>query len=168
MAHRRPAGHEQRRLLGVRTPGRVALVVFRLPVRLYERGWGRLLGRTFLRLVHRGRRSGRLYSTVAMVLASDAASREVVVCSAWGADADWVRNLRAGPAVRVDVGSDSFTPRHRFLTEDEAVAVAADFRRRHRYRLRLMSRVLGWGDLGTDDALRAFVRTRPFVALRPA
>jgi hypothetical protein len=102
-----------------------------------------------------------------MVLAYDDASREAVICSAWGATADWVRNLRAGPAVRVDLGHDSFAPQHRFLTEQEAVAVGLDFRRRHPHRLRFMSRVLGWGDLSSDEALRVFVRTRPFVAFRP-
>jgi hypothetical protein len=31
-----------------------------------------------------------------------------------------------------------------------------------------MSWILGWGDLGSDAAIREFVRERPFVALRPA
>lgn len=56
----------------------------------------------------------------------------------------------------------------RFLSEDESAAVAVDFRRRHPGRLRLISLILGWGDLATDEALREFVRSRPFVALRPA
>ena len=31
-----------------------------------------------------------------------------------------------------------------------------------------MTRVLGWGDLHSDVALRDFVHTHPFVAFRPA
>lgn len=165
----RPRAADRGRLLGLRVaPGRIAVAMFRLPLRLYEHGGGRLLGHTFLRLVHVGRRSGREHSTVAMVLAFDPVTQEAVICSAWGPEADWIRNLRAGPAVRVDVGSASYRPRHRFLTADEAVAVATDFRHRHPYRLRFMSRVLGWGDLSTEQAVRAFVEVRPFVALRPA
>ena len=44
---------------------------------------------------------------------------EAVICSAWGPDADWVRNLHAGPAVQVLLGRESYTPKHRFLSEDE-------------------------------------------------
>lgn len=163
-----PGRTPSRRLLGLRvTPGRLALTVFRLPVRLYERGWGRVLGHVFLRLVHVGRRTGRAHSTVAMVLAYDPGRRQAVICSAWGAQTDWVRNLRAGPAARVDIGRDTFVPAHRFLTEDEAVAVGEQFRQQHPHRLRFMSWVLGWGDLASDEALRAFVASRPFVELTP-
>ena len=157
-----------RRLLGLRgTPGRLALVLFRLPVRAYDHDSGWLLGHVFLRLVHVGRRTGRPHSTVAMVLAYDAAARRAVICSAWGPDTDWVRNLRAGPAARVDIGRESYVPAHRFLTDEEAVTVGRAFRDRHPHRLRLMSRILGWGDLGSDAALRAFVASRPFVELEP-
>jgi hypothetical protein len=103
-----------------------------------------------------------------MVLADDHASGEVVICSAWGPDTDWVQNLRATPAREVSVGRDRYAPKHRFLTEDEAVAVSIAFRQKHPVRLRLMSAILGWGDLHGDAALRDFVRSHPFVALRPA
>lgn len=157
-----------RRLLDLRVrPGRIALWVFRLPLGLYQHGWGWLLGHVFLHLVHVGRRTGQQRSMVAMVLAYDPSSRRAVICSGWGSDADWVRNLRAGPAVRVDVGRETFTPTHRFLTEEEAVAVVEEFRQRHPYRVRFISRVLGWGDLWSDEAVRAFVAARPFVELTP-
>jgi len=134
---------------------------------LYQRGWGRLLGHVFLHLVHVGRRSGQRHSTIAMVLAYDPASRSAVICSGWGPDADWVRNLRAGAAARVDIGRETFTPTHRFLTDDEAAAVVEQFRQRHPYRVRLISRILAW-DLRSDQAVRAFVAARPFVELTPA
>ena len=114
----------QRRWLGLRrNPGRLALAVFRMPLRLYRRGWGWLLGRTFLALTHVGRKTGQPHDTVAMVLADDDVSGEVVICSGWGPDADWVQNLRAGPAREARVGHDRYAPEHRFLNADEAVAV---------------------------------------------
>ncbi len=158
-----------RPLLGLRgTPGRVALLVFRTPLPLYRRGWGWLLGHTFLFLVHVGRKTGKPHDTVAMVLRYDSDTREAVICSAWGAGADWVRNLRAHPALEVRIGSDSFVPEHRFLTDDEAVEVAIDFRTCHPWRLRLLGTVLGWGNLHSDGALRHFVHEHSFVSLRPA
>lgn len=158
-----------RRWLGLRsTPGRLALVVFRLPVGLYRRGFGWLLGRTFLELTHVGRRTGAPHHTVAMVLADDPATGEVVICSAWGPDVDWLRNLRSGPALEVRIGRERWAPSHRLLGDDEAVAVATSFRRRHPARQRLLRAVLGWGDLADEGGLLQFVRTHPFVALRPA
>jgi deazaflavin-dependent oxidoreductase (nitroreductase family) len=119
-------------------------------------------------LVHAGRKSGTIYSSVAMALTYDPATQEAVICSVWGERADWVRNIRVRPALQVRIGRESFTPEQRFLTEDERFDVTVEFRRRHPWRLRLLTLIFGWGDLRSDDAARAFVRTRPFVALRPA
>jgi deazaflavin-dependent oxidoreductase (nitroreductase family) len=127
-----------------------------------------MLDRTFLLLVNVGRKTGQLHETVAMVLADERDTWEVVICSAWGPDADWVHNLEAGPAREVRIGRDRFTPDHRFLAADEAVRVGLDFRARHPRRFWLVRKVLGWGDLSSEDALREFVGDHPFVALRPS
>jgi deazaflavin-dependent oxidoreductase (nitroreductase family) len=163
------AGDGARPLLGVRgRPGRLALAVFRLPVPLYRHGWGWLLGHTFLLLVHVGRRTGQPHATVAMVLRWDPHAREAVICSAWGAGTDWIRNIRVRPALRVQVGRESFTPEHRFLAGDESLAVMAGFRQRHPWRSRLIASVLGAGNLSSQAAMREFVSTRPLVSLRPS
>ena len=71
------------------------------------------------------------------------------------------------PSWKVQLGRESFTPEHRFLSEDEAFDVAARFRRVHPYRLRLLSTILGWGDLRDDAHFRRFIHTHPFVAFWP-
>jgi hypothetical protein len=68
----------------------------------------------------------------------------------------------------VEIGRESYTPQHRFLSEGESVAVARDFLQRHPYRGLVATRILDWPDLHAEPALRDFVRTHPFVALRPA
>jgi hypothetical protein len=68
----------------------------------------------------------------------------------------------------VQLGRESFTPEHRFLSDDEAFDVAVRFRHEHPLRLRLLSGILGWGDLRDDARVRQFVHTHPFVAFRPA
>lgn len=161
--------HRSASLFGLRRqPGRLALAVFKLPLPLYRSGWGWLLGHTFLLLVHVGRNTGRPHATTAMVLRYDDDTHEAVICSAWGPSTDWIRNIRARPALRVQIARKSFSPLQRFLSEDESVAVATDFRRRHPHRLRLIATVLGWPDLRSDTAVRDFVRSHPFVAFRPA
>jgi deazaflavin-dependent oxidoreductase (nitroreductase family) len=161
--------HTSRSLLGLRRqPGRIALVAMRLPRPLYHRGWGRLLGHTFLLITHQGRKTGLPRETVVMALTYDSDSREAVVCSAWGPNTEWVRNLRAHPALQIQIGRETYVPEQHFLSEDEAVAAATEFRRRHPARLRLFAAILGWGDLSTEAAVREFVRDRPFVSFRPA
>ena len=164
-----PSGQPARPWLGVRrVPGRLALGVFRAPLWLYRHDKGWMLGRTFLMLVHVGRRSGQTYRTVAMVVADDRDTGEVVILSAWGPGADWLANLHAGPAREVQIGRDRFEPEHRFVDGDEAFAVGVAFRRRYPRRLRLISAILGWGDMRDDDVLRQFIRGHPLVALRPS
>jgi len=162
-----PQPASTKHVFGIREPGRLALAVFRLPLHLYRRGWGRFLGHSFLVFVHAGRNTGTPHEATAMVLSFDKTTKEAVICSAWGPDADWVRNLNVRPALRVQIGRESFVPEQRFLTEDEAFAVAVEFHRQHPWRLRLISSVLGWGNLRSDPAVREFVRTRPFVAFSP-
>jgi deazaflavin-dependent oxidoreductase (nitroreductase family) len=158
-----------RPLLGVRRqPGRLALGVMRMPLRLYRRGWGRLLGHTFLLITHEGRKTGKRRETVAMALTYDSQAHEAIVCSAWGPNTDWIRNIRVRPALQIQIGRESFTPEQRFLSEDESVAVAIAFRRCHPWRLRILAAILGWGDLSSEAAVRDFVRSRPFVSFRRA
>jgi deazaflavin-dependent oxidoreductase (nitroreductase family) len=159
---------QRRPLLGLRRePGRVALALFRMPVRAYRHDAGWMFGRTFIEFTHLGRNTGQPYQTVAMVLHYDEETREAVICAAWGPQTDWFRNLRAGPATEVRLGRDRYLPQHRFLTVDEALDVAVFFRREHPHRLHLLQSVLGWGDLRHDTALRQFVVAHPMVAFRP-
>ena len=159
----------------------------RMPLRAYRHDAGWLLGHTFVDFVHVGRRTGRPHEAVAMVLHRDRRSGEVVFCAAWGPDTDWYRNLRAHPAALVRLGRSSFEPEQRILDDDEACDVLEAFAAQHPYRLWLIARVLGQphlrnlgrshragdsnrdGDCSGDrEAVREFVRTHPFVALRPA
>ena len=163
-----PVSQTPKPLLGLRRkPGRLALAFFRMPLRAYRHDAAWMLGHTFLEFAHTGRKTGQPHETVAMVLRYDANVHEAVICAAWGPDTDWVRNLRAGPAIQVQLGRDSFIPEHRFLSDDEAFDVAVQFRREHPRRLRLLSAILGWGDLRDDATAREFVKTHPFVAFRP-
>jgi deazaflavin-dependent oxidoreductase (nitroreductase family) len=140
----------------------------RLPRRLYHHGWGWLLGHTFLMISHEGRKTGKRRETVAMAATYDPATQGVVVCSVWGPNTEWIRNLRARPALQIQIGRESYTPQQRFLTEGEAVAVLTEFRHRHPLRMRLLATILGWGDLTTDTAVKEFVRNRPFISFRPS
>lgn len=164
-----PVHGRARPMLGLRHgPGRLALLLFRLPLQAYHHGKGGLLGHTFLLLTHIGRKSGQLHETALLVLRYRPEPLEVVVASAWGDESDWVQNIRAHPVARVDIGHHSFEPEHRFLSADESLGVIGECLRQHPWRFRLMEWVLGWGDLRAELVAQEFVRTRPFVSFTPA
>lgn len=161
-----PTPRGRRPLLGLRKkPGRLALVFMRLPLNAYRHDKGHLLGHTFVEFDHVGRKSGKTYQAVAMVLGYDRTTGEVVIMRAW--ETDWYRNLQARPASRVRLGRESFTPEQRFLSDDEAFEVVQKFRSAHPHRVHLATRIIGWGNLDDDANLREFVHEHPFIAFRP-
>lgn len=150
-------------------PSPLLRFAFKAPAYLYRIGLGRLLGRRFLSVTHRGRKSGKLYDTVLEVAVFDPATEESVAVSAYGTGADWYRNLQAGPAARVRTGSMDYSPEHRFLTPEEATAAAAEFCRRHPWEARLAPRVLpaiGATLTGSADPVQ-LLASLPMVAFRP-
>jgi deazaflavin-dependent oxidoreductase (nitroreductase family) len=156
-------------LVAMSRPSPLLQMVFKAPAGLYRIGLGRLLGRRFLALSHRGRKSGRLYETVLEVAIFDPAAQESVVVSAYGTKADWYRNLQAAPAVRIRTGKLDYAPDHRFLTHEESTAATAEFCRLHPWEAKLAPRVLaGIGAVTTDssDPVRRLA-SLPMVAFRP-
>jgi deazaflavin-dependent oxidoreductase (nitroreductase family) len=99
---------------------------------MYRIGLAGLLGHQFLVLTHVGRRTGQIHETVLKVLHYDPATRESIVASAWGDQADWYRNLQAHPALAVRTGTAWFVPEARALPPNEAFALFADWTRRQR------------------------------------
>jgi deazaflavin-dependent oxidoreductase (nitroreductase family) len=124
-------------------PGPIVRRLLRAPGLLYDWHAGWLLGHRFLRLTHRGRRSGRRYRTMLEVVGSGPAPGEVVAVAGLGRSADWFRNLQAGRGVEVAIGRRRFRPRHRVL-----------------------SWLVGWRYDGSDGARRRLAGELPLVALR--
>ncbi len=155
----------------VSRPGAVLRAVFRAPIRLYDTGFGWVLGRRFLCLTHVGRKSGRRYRTVLEVVGNSPTAGEFMVIAGFGPSSDWYRNISANPACEVIVGRHRFTPQHRILDEPQAAAVIADYERRNRWILPivhvLLSRLVGWRYDGSQLARERLVHELPVVALRP-
>jgi deazaflavin-dependent oxidoreductase (nitroreductase family) len=144
----------------------------RAPAVLYDWRLGRLLGRRFLRLTHRGRRSGRRYRTMLEVIGADSSRHEVFVMVGLGQRAQWYRNVMAGGAVEVAISSERFRPTYRELAPTEAAAVLGDYERRNRLLAPILRAVLsalvGWHYDGTPTARHRLVSERPILAFRPA
>lgn len=136
-------------------------LLLKAPVWLYRLRLGRLLGARFVLLRHRGRRSGAVYDTVLEVIGRD--DDEVFVVSGFGPGSDWLRNIRAGPALLVETGGHRFVPDARFLDLDEATDVLAAYAADHRRAAAVLGKRLYGGAF--DPALLAAATS--VVGLRP-
>ena len=126
--------------------------IARAPIVLYRMGLGGLLGRRFVLLEHRGRHSGLIRQVVLETLSI--APDMIHVVSGYGWSAQWLRNVRADPRVRVTCGSARPRgARALILQPDEAVTVLEDYRRRHPLAARVLGPALGLPRLAADDPL---------------
>jgi deazaflavin-dependent oxidoreductase (nitroreductase family) len=152
-------------------PSGIIRSLFRAPVYLYRWRCGRLLGHRFLLLIHTGRRTGRRRETVLEVVEYRKAGPELVVISAFGRSADWLRNIAAAPEPEIMVGGKRFIAAYRILDAEEAMDVIERYERRNRLiapLLRLvLSHFLGWSYRGSESDRRRLVAELPLVAFRP-
>lgn len=145
--------------------------LFQAPVYLYRWKCGWLLGHRFLLLIHIGRRTGLRRHTVLEVLEYRKEGPEAIVVSAFGRNADWLRNIAATPGSVVVIGSQHFTATHRFLDEGEAIRVIVGYQKRNRFIAPIVRLGFGWllGRRydGSEDARRRLVNQLPLIAFRP-
>jgi deazaflavin-dependent oxidoreductase (nitroreductase family) len=146
--------------------------LFRAPVCLYRWNLGWLLGQRFLLLIHIGRRTGLRRHTVLEVMEYRKEGPEAVVMSAFGRNADWLRNIEATPGTEVVIGSQHFVAARRFLDEEEAIRVITGYERRNWFIAPIiravLTRLLGWQYDGSEGARRRLAAQLPLIAFRPA
>jgi deazaflavin-dependent oxidoreductase (nitroreductase family) len=145
--------------------------LFRASVSLYHWNCGWLLGHRFLMVVHVGRRTGKRRYTVLEVMEYRKEGPEMIVMSAFGRNADWFRNIEAGPDPEVAVGSRRFTASWRLLDKEDAIKVIAGYERRNRFAAPIvravLSRLLGWRYDGSEGGRSRLAEELPLVAFRP-
>ncbi len=143
---------------------------FDAPRWFYSHRLGWLMGRRFLALSHVGRKSGIERQSVLEVACYHPDTQEMIVASAFGAKADWYRNIQATPSQRVRAGRAEFVPHQRFLEPEEARTVAEEFCRNHRLEARMALPVfvaMGAAEKGEFSDPVDLMASLPMVAFRP-
>lgn len=113
----------------------------RMPITLYRAGLGFLFGTRLLMLEHVGRNSGTRRRVVLEVLARPARG-EYVIIAGFAQKAQWYRNIRANPHVRVSTGFRRNMPALAVpMTQTESAAVLDACKQRHPAELEQMSRI---------------------------
>ena len=144
----------------------------RAPAVLDRPGWRWLLNllspAPIVVLVHRGRRSGKLYRTPVEAIGADAERGEIVVAPMWGEASDWYRNVVAGGLVEARVQGEGRQYEWRRLSEAESLEAVSAYRRDHPVYARMILRILVWIHGLTGDPVEAVARGLPALSLRPA
>jgi deazaflavin-dependent oxidoreductase (nitroreductase family) len=121
---------------------------------------------TVIVLVHRGRKSGRLYKTPLSILAEDPERGEVFVSPMWSRDSDWYRNVIAGGLVEIHVRGEKRQVEWRELDEAEGRAAGEVFRDAHPIYSRMILRMIARLNGLEGDPGEAAVRNLPMLGLR--
>jgi deazaflavin-dependent oxidoreductase (nitroreductase family) len=97
-------------------PGRLLRAINRLPTWFFKLHLSRLLGSRFAMITHRGRKSGLHHTVITETAEGSVESGRVVYIVAYGTRAQWYKNLKASPAVSIEIAGKVYhAPRHEFL-----------------------------------------------------
>ena len=140
--------------------------IFKLPVYLYRWKLGWLLGKRFMQITHRGRRSGKIHQTILAVLRFDENTREFLAVSAWHGS-DWYYNIQASPALQVESGNVCYVPQQRTLSPEEITTAFLEYRKQHPLFSRMICRIPGWKWDSSYDEFLDLARTLHGVAFEP-
>jgi deazaflavin-dependent oxidoreductase (nitroreductase family) len=135
----------------------------RAPICLYEAGAGSMLGSRLLMLEHVGRRSSARRTVILEVIGHPTPDT-YLVASGFGEKAQWFRNVKVNPRVRVNVANHSSAPATaRILTQPEADRALGEYVSQHpgswNHLRPVLERALGRPITVTDTSL-------PIVELR--
>ena len=123
---------------------------------------------TVIVLVHRGRKSGRLYKTPIEILHDDHERDELVVSPMWGRHSDWYRNVVAGGLVEVHIRGEERQVEWRELDDAERRAAIDAYREAHPLYSRLILRMLVRVNRFEGDPEEALLRELPMLGLHRA
>jgi deazaflavin-dependent oxidoreductase (nitroreductase family) len=117
-------------------------------------------------LVHRGRRSGRVYKTPVEAIVEDAERDEIIVSPMWGGESDWYRNVLAGGLVEVHIRGEARSVEWRQLSAEERQTANAAYRAEHPIYGRGILRALMWIHGLSGDPIEALAGALPMLGLR--
>lgn len=143
-------------------PTGLSRLLFRAPIWLYRARLGVLLGDRFILLRHIGRTSGLPREAVVEVVAKQGAC--FVICSGFGTQSQWYRNVVAHPDIDITSRNRRIGVHARQLTTQQAAEQMAEYTRRHPRAARRLADYMGYS--GPDAPARVAAEL-PFLELCP-
>lgn len=122
----------------------------RAPIALYRVGLGPLLGRRFLLLHHKGRKTGAARRTVLEVVDFDRPTNTYYVAVGFGRRSDWFRNLKHDPHARIEIGLKKLDVIAHVLDVREGAARMCSYAQRNPKLARALAAFMGYEVDGSD------------------
>ncbi len=143
---------------------------FKMPLYLHKLGivWWieKFTGAQWMLITTTGRKSGKPRQVMVDVMKHDKETDAYYVEAAYGARADWVRNIKANPIFHGQVGRRKFPARAIELTPDQGEEVLVAFYRSvPKYARAVMS--LGGLKVKDEAELRQMARNSMLLAIKP-
>jgi deazaflavin-dependent oxidoreductase (nitroreductase family) len=150
-------------------PNQMLKFFFKVPVWLHKMGfggWERLIGAQWMFITTIGRKSGKRRETMVDVMDYDKAADAYYIEAAYGARADWYKNIQANPTFEAQVGRRKFKARAGALSTEGAGELLVQFFRSKPAYTRSVMAMAGMKFKDEND-LRVIGKDLTLLAVKP-
>jgi len=150
-------------------PNQMLKFFFKVPVWLHKMGfggWERLIGAQWMFITTIGRKSGKRRETMVDVMDYDKAADAYYIEAAYGARADWYKNIQANPTFEAQVGRRKFKARASALSTEGAGELLVQFFRSKPAYTRSVMAMAGMKFKDEND-LRVIGKDLTLLAVKP-
>jgi deazaflavin-dependent oxidoreductase (nitroreductase family) len=150
-------------------PNRLLKFFFKVPVWVHKMGfggWERLVGAQWMLITTTGRKTGKRRETMVDVMDYDKTSDTYYIEAAYGARADWYRNIQSNPIFEAQVGRRKFKARAGALTTEGAGEMLVQFYRSKPAYTRSVMAMAGM-KFKDEDELRVIGKDLTLLAVKP-
>ena len=150
-------------------PNRLLKFFFKVPVLLHKiglGGWERLIGAQWMLITTKGRKTGKPRVAMVDVMDYDKATDTYYIEAAYGAHADWYRNIQSNPIFEAQVRRRKFKARAGALSTEGAGDMLVQFYRNKPAYTRSVMAMAGMKFKDEDD-LRVLGKNLMLLAVKP-
>ena len=150
-------------------PDRLLKFFFKVPVWLHKMGfggWERLVGAQWMLITTTGRKTGKRRDAMVDVMDYDKATDTYYIEAAYGARADWYKNIQSNPIFEAQVGRRKFKARAGAISSEGASEMLVKFYRDKPAYTRSVMTMAGMKFKDEDD-LRIIGKNLTLLAVKP-
>jgi deazaflavin-dependent oxidoreductase (nitroreductase family) len=151
----------------VQPPRGISRILWRIPILLFRIGLGGLMGKRFLLLHHKGRKSGIIRQAVVEIVQFEQETGCYYVVSGFGPKSDWYQNVVAHPDVTIQIGSKKIAVQAIQVPAQQAEIVLLDYTRRYPGALKILSGILGYQIIESEADIRFMATVIPMIRFEP-
>ena len=152
----------------VKSPTGLSRLLWRAPIWFYRFNLGWLLTGRMMLINHIGRKSGKPRQNVVEVARYDKATHTRYVCSGFGKNSQWYRNLEAHPDITIQTAGKKLAVHAKLLSPDESADEMQRYVEHNPKLIKGLLNVVGYDVPDSMEGYRQLAHDKmPFVAFIP-